>query len=241
MKQLPLDIAPPREPSFENFVPGSNAEVLAQLRAQPTELRHGAAAPLYLWGPAGSGKTHLLRALEARARAGGLAVGWFDADQPLPWELAPGWSLVLIDRCESLSPAAQHAAFALFVEAATLGVRVVAAGRLPPVDLPVRDDLRTRLGWGPVYGLKALDEAEVRAALQRDTGRRGLQLPDELTDHLLTRFPRDLGSLMALLQRLDTYAMVHKRRLTVPLLREMLAEERPQAALPPAAQGVPAA
>ncbi|MDO9611591.1 MAG: DnaA regulatory inactivator Hda, partial [Serpentinimonas sp.] len=39
-----------------------------------------------------------------------------------------------------------------------------------------------------------------------------------------SRFERELGSLMALLQRLDGYALRTQRPLTVPLLKAMLEE-----------------
>ena len=80
---------------------------------------------------------------------------------------------------------------------------VAAAGRVPPVDLPLREDLRTRLGWGHVFALQPLAEAERRAVLRREADRRGIFLSDEVMDYLLTRFARDLKHLMALLDRLD--------------------------------------
>ncbi|MBK6470212.1 MAG: DnaA regulatory inactivator Hda [Betaproteobacteria bacterium] len=220
MKQIPLPIGPQPEPSFDNFLPGSNAPALEHLRSLVLP-----AAPVYLWGPAGSGKSHLLRALAASGQAQGQRVGWFDAADRLPWLLSPDWSVVVIDRCELLDAEAQQAAFALFIEAAAHDVQVAAAGRLPPVDLPLRDDLRTRLGWGHVFALQALPDAESRAALRREGDRRGILLSDELMDHLLTHFPRDLGHLMSLFDRLDTFALARSRQLTVPLLRQMLAEE----------------
>jgi DnaA family protein len=230
MKQIPLPIGPQPQPSFSNFLPGGNAAALTHLRdlALP-------AAPVYLWGPAGSGKSHLLRALAGRCQDSGQRVGWFDAADSLPWPLQPDWSLVVIDRCEALSPAAQHAAFALFVEAATHGVQVAGAGRLPPVDLPVREDLRTRLGWGHVFALQPLPEADTRAALRREADHRGIFLSDEVMDHVLTHFPRDLSHLMRLLDRLDDYALAQGRRVTVPLLRQML-QEAPLLPVEPAAQ-----
>ena len=115
--------------------------------------------------------------------------------------------------------------FSAFVAAAAQGGRIVAAGRVPPVDLPVREDLRTRLAWGLVFALQPLAEPELVAALRREASRRGLALPDELVQHLLTRFARDLASLMRMLERLDRYAMARARRPTVPLLRAMLADE----------------
>lgn len=105
------------------------------------------------------------------------------------------------------------------------GVQIAAAGRLPPVDLPLRDDLRTRLGWGHVLALQPLSEAETRAALRREADRRGIFLSDEVMDHLLTRFERDMASLMRLLDRLDHFSLARSRAITVPLLRTMLAED----------------
>lgn len=219
MKQLPLALVAEPAPSLDSFVPGANAALLEHLRA----LDDGG-TPLYLWGPAGSGKTHLLRALADRCQRHGGQAGWFDAHTPLPWSAGPGWALVCLDDCHAYDAQRQQAAFALFVDAATSGLRIVAAGAMPPVDLPVREDLRTRLGWGPVYALQPLGDAEARAALRREADRRGILLTDEVMDYLLNRFARDLGHLMALLERLDGYALAQHRAVTVPLLRQMLAE-----------------
>jgi DnaA family protein len=213
MKQLPLAIAAAPEAAFSNFVGAANHELVQALRAVREPV-------FYLWGPSGCGKTHLLQALAAeRAPA-----GCFGAASPLPWAFDARWSLLVIDDCEQLDSTRQQAAFALFVDAATHAVPVVAAGRLPPVDLALRDDLRTRLGWGPVFGLQPLSEHEARSALKREAERRGIALGDEVIDYLLTRFARDLKHLMALLDRVDDYALERQRAVTVPLVRQMLAE-----------------
>jgi DnaA family protein len=223
MKQLPLPITPPPAEGFDQLVVGRNAEAVQHLRGLVAGV--GSAAPVYLWGEAGSGKTRLLRALAAMHLGQGERVGWFDAGHALPWVLDEGWSLVVIDRCEALDSGHQQAAFALFVEAGSHGVQWAAAGRLPPVDLPLRDDLRSRLGWGHVFALQPLAEAETRAALRREADRRGIFLSDEVMDYLLTRFRRDMAHLMALLDRIDGFALAEKRPVTVPLLKKMLAEQ----------------
>ncbi|HJV60829.1 MAG TPA: DnaA regulatory inactivator Hda [Albitalea sp.] len=220
MKQIPLALATDAAPSFESFVPGPNAMALEHLRQL-----HANSAPVYLWGPSGSGKTHLLQALAQRFLQQGAQVGWFTAADPAPWPIDEGRALIVFDGCDAFDAGQQQSAFALFVDATARGIPIAAAGRLPPVDLPLRDDLRTRLGWGHVLALQPLSEAETRAALRRDADRRGLFLSDDVMDYLLTRFERDLKHLMALLDRLDDYALANKRAITVPLLKQMLAED----------------
>jgi len=220
LKQLPLAIGPAPLFTFENFLPGSNAAALAHLRA----LKPGA-PPVFLWGPPGSGKTHVLRALADNWQAAGSQVAWYDARSVLPWQLPNQPSLLLMDNADQFDAGQQHAAFTLFVEAATHGLAVVATGHAPPIDLALREDLRTRLGWGPTFALQPLSEPEVRAALRREADRRGILLGDEVIDYLLNRFARDLTHLMRLLDRLDEFALAAKRQVSVPLLRQMLADE----------------
>jgi DnaA family protein len=238
MKQLILELAWPALPPFAGFLPGDNALVVAQLREQAWP-----GPPVYLWGNAGAGKTQLLRELQARAACEGRTAQWFDAATPTPWTLADDAALVLLDGVEGWDAERQHAAFTLFVEAATrvgpdtgapqamapgsarLGVQFASAGRLPPVDLDIREDLRTRLAWGPVHAVWPLAEGDARVALRHEAHRLGIPLGDEVLDYLLTRFSRDLKSLMHLLHRLDGFALAEKRAVTVPLLRRMLNEE----------------
>jgi DnaA-homolog protein len=220
MKQLPLPIGTAAARSFDNFAVGANAAVLAHLRS----LEPGA-APLYLWGPRGSGKTHLLQACIGRLQAEGVRCASFGADVGLPWSGDTDWGAVLIDDCERLDSAQQHAAFTLFVEAATSRTLILAAGRLPPVDLGLREDLRSRLGWGHVMALQPLTEHEARAELRRESDRRGILLSDDVMAYLLSHFERDMKSLFELLDRLDQFSMSQQRGVTIPLLKQMLSQE----------------
>jgi DnaA family protein len=224
MRQIPLPIGPAPVRSFDTFLAGGNQAALEHLQAL-TPL----SKPAYLWGPTGSGKTHLLSAVAAAWKARGARVGWFSPATSAPWSFDEGWALIVLDDCDAFDAAQQQAAFALFVEAATAGVTIVSAGRVPPVDLPLRDDLRSRLGWGVVFALQPLAEEAARAVLRRAADERGILLSDEVIDYLLTRFARDLASLMRLLDRLDEFALSHKRTVTVPLLKQMLAQDEPGA------------
>ena len=220
MKQIPLAIGVEPARTFANFLPGANEAAVAHL----LRLEAGA-PPVYLWGPPGSGKTHLLQAVVAEARSHGGRVAWFSAGDDGPWAGDSDHEWLVFDDCDRLDAARQHAAFALFVDAATRGAAILAAGRVPPVDLDVREDLRTRLAWGHVFALQPLSEPEVRAALRHEADRRGTFLSDEVMDYLLTRFTRDLKHLMDQLDRLDEFSLSTKRAITVPLLKQMLAEE----------------
>jgi DnaA-homolog protein len=220
MRQIPLHLGDPIARTFDNCLPGANAAAIAHLQALSAN-----AAPVYLWGASGSGKTHLLQALAQRFERLGQSTGWFQPQHAAPWPFDEPWGLVVIDGCDMLNADQQHAAFALFVEATARGVPVVAAGWVPPVDLPLREDLRTRLGWGHVFMLQPLTEPEVRATLRFEADQRGIALSDEVMDHLLTRFARDLKHLMAQLDRLDEFSLVNQRVITVPLLKKMLMEE----------------
>jgi len=220
VKQIPLAIGPEPVRSFANFLPGPNAAAVAHLRA----LEPGA-PPVYLWGEAGSGKTHLLQAVVHAAQERGESTAWFSAADQAPWQVPEHCGWIVFDDCDAFDAAQQHSAFSLFVEATSRGAIVLAAGSVPPVDLAVREDLRTRLGWGHVFALEPLAEPEVRAALRREADRRGSFLSDEVMDYLLTRFARDLKHLTAQLDRLDEYSLSTKRAITVPLLKQMLAEE----------------
>ncbi|HWP20505.1 MAG TPA: DnaA regulatory inactivator Hda [Burkholderiaceae bacterium] len=221
MRQLPLGLGPEEVPTFDNYAVGANAAVVEHLRALNAQ---PGPSPVYLWGEPGTGKTHLLRALAHEVAALGGRVGWFDHAGGPP-EFDESWRLVVFDSCERYGPVDQHRAFSTFVQATTHGQLIAAAGRWPPVDLPLREDLRTRLGWGPVFQVLPLPEHECRAVLRQAADRRGVFLSDDVMGYLQTRFSRDLGSLMSLLDRLDRFALATHRAVTVPLLKQMLAEE----------------
>ena len=224
MKQIALDIGLARGPTLANFCAGPNEAALKHLQlwaGSPTR----SPVPTYFWGPGASGKTHLLKAVAEALREQGAAAGWLDASIHEPPAFNENWAVVLLDDVQLYTAVQQHAAFNWFVHAQTLQRGVLAAGALPPADLKLREDLRTRLGWGHVFGLQVLSEPERRAVLRQAADARGVFLGDEVMDFMLTRFSRDLGSLMQLLEQLDGYALQTKRAITIPLIKSMLENE----------------
>lgn len=228
MKQLPLDFGLAPLPQFDNFVAAGNEQALYHVRLwAENPLR--SPVPTYLWGDSGCGKTHLLRAVVAALRAQGETVGWLDATVLAPPRFDERWTAVLLDDCHLYTAEQQAAAFNWFVNAQT-PVRgrsrwVLGAGQVPPADLKLRDDLRSRLGWGQVHQLQLLGEADRRAVLRRAADSRGVFMSDEVMDYMLNRFSRDLSSLMLLLDHLDQYALRTKRAITIPLIKSMLENE----------------
>jgi DnaA family protein len=198
-RQLVLAISPPPEPTFENFIPGANAEVLERLREAA-----GGTLPesvLYLWGEPGSGRSHLLQAtMRAASRSG----------------------LVTADDVDQLGEAEQIALFNGINEARESGGCVLAAGPCPPAQLALRPELRSRLGWGLVYHVQPLSDAGKAATLRAEAARRGLALSDEVIWYLLNHVRRDLPSLFAILDELDRRSLERQRPITLPLVRESL-------------------
>lgn len=220
VSQLVLDLGPPPPPTFDTFVVGDNHEALEAARALAGPERGTGARFLYLWGPASSGRSHLLRALEGALPAA--SVRHLDPGSPpeaFVYDTAiRTW---LIDDCDHLDPPRQAAAWHLFdALAAHADAALACAGAEPPGRLGLMPELATRLGWGLVLQLRRLSDADTRQALGRSFAERGLSVAPDVVPWLMNHAPRDLGSLRALIDALDGYALARKRAVTVPLLRE---------------------
>ena len=228
MKQIALDIGLASVPSFSNFFAGPNEAALRHIELWAGNTLRSP-VPSYLWGEPGSGKTHLLKAVSETLREQGARVGWMDASVLEPADFDESWAAVILDECHLYTAVQQQAAFNWFVNALNSADGhprwVLAAGSVPPADLQLRDDLRSRLGWGHVFELHALTEPERRAVLRREADARGVFLSDEAMDFMLRRFSRDLSSLMQLLDQLDGYALQTQRAITIPLIKAMLENE----------------
>jgi DnaA family protein len=211
-RQLTLDFVRPLTPSLDNFVVGRNAEALAGLRAIARKEGNGL---VYLWGEPGSGRTHLLTAL-AGARTASMSA----AGEAIP-EFADPLGLYLVDDVDMRDAPSQQRVFVLMNEVrAHPGAALVTTGRAAPAQLPLRDDVRTRLAWGLVYQVHALTDAEKAQALEEHARSRGLALSSDVIAYLLNHMPRDMRTLVAILDALDGYALAAKRAITVPLVRE---------------------
>ncbi len=217
MSQLLLDIAPDWQPTLDNLVAGRNLELLSVLRHA---LAGGSSErSFYLWGEAGSGKSHLLQACVRAALDARRGASYAQGSVP---QLA---EVVAVDDVECLDAAAQIGLFDLYNRMRDSGGMLLVSGTQAPLHLQLRDDLRTRLGWGLVYQVHGLSDAEKAQALAQHAQSRGFALPPEVMQYLLRHGRRDLPSLLAALDALDEHSLRMHRAPSVPLLKEILQQE----------------
>jgi DnaA-homolog protein len=222
--QLPLSLRLRDSSVFASYFSGPNDAVVATLRS----LRAWE-PPTCIWihGPGGSGKTHLLQALCATSEAD---VAYVPLRQLADFsdELLAGYGhygIVCIDDASVVAghDAWERALFRLHQELDERGGRLVVSGAGAPANAGFRlRDLASRLSGGLVLKLQSLDEAEQIAALQLRAEVKGFELPDETAQFLMRRLPRDMTSLCAFVDQLDVASLVAQRRLTVPFVREVM-------------------
>jgi DnaA family protein len=231
--QLPLALRWPRRQRFEHFHPGSNVATLSAVE----QVAYVPGTPwLYMAGPSGSGKSHLLVAACQAAIQGGRTVQYLPlasmADKAAAIRGVVGSEFLALDDLGAIAGnrEAEHALFDVYNQAKAEGATLLFAAEGLPNQLGLGlPDLRSRLGACQQVLLKPLDDAERRAVLRKEASTRGIELDDTVLDWLFTHYVRDLGKLLDLLDRVDQASLAAKRRITVPFLRGLLRETDPGA------------
>ena len=229
--QLPLALRYPPDQRLGAFVraPAGALELLRAFAERGADPSHPRDA-LYLAGPAGVGKTHLLLATCAVVDAAGYRAAYLplmaaagrvrDALQALE-----GNDVITLDGLDVIAGNREDevALFDAHNRARAAGVALIYAARdIPDAIGLTLPDLRSRLGQCTRITLSPLDDEGRREVLRQRAQRRGLVLEDAALDWLLKRVGRDLGGLAALLDQLDRASLAAQRRVTVPFLREVL-------------------
>lgn len=233
-EQLALDLRLHEQFSFESFFAAPDSIVVPSLRQiahNATEAEH----QIFLHGVSASGKTHLLHALchavyAAQRTSVYLPLAEFAATEH-PAAILEGLhrlSVVALDdlHCVMGQTRWEQALFSLINRTRDNGGHLIFAAQHPPDVLQCHlPDLRSRLGWGPIFRLEPPDEALVRPLLQHRAAQRGLRLSNSVLDYLLRYHNRDLVSLLDLLEQLDRATLAAKRPLTVPFVRAHLRQK----------------
>lgn len=234
MRQLALDLHPPHRMGFEEFHPGRNAELVDLLKGMAA----GEGEPyLFLWGPRGTGKTHLLQATARLAHQGGRRASYVPlgvADQGLPAQVVEGLEaldLVCLDDLQKTTgdPDWEEALFHLFNRLRAGGRGLLVASDQPLAALTFGlADLRSRLAWGPLYSLHPLDDSESLELLKAATHRLGMELPEAAARYILHRCRRESGYLLALVEQLGRLSLERHQRPSIPLIRDLLQGAGPE-------------
>lgn len=233
-RQLPLAWPAPPVARLAQFDATGNETVPALLRGL-LEAPRGA-PPLLLAGPGGVGKTHLLAGCGAAGRSLGLGCAYvalsrwaaFDGDA---LHALAGHDLLLIDEIERVAGTRSHelSLFDLYNRARDAGARLLMAAREPPARLPlVLPDLRSRLEAATLVAVQPLPEAARRRLLAARARARGFELDEAVLDYVFRHHRRDLPTLLDLVDRLDRESLARQRRVTVPLVRDVLADRVPE-------------
>ena len=240
-KQFALDLSHNPKASLDHYLPGKDRALISALK----ELKRSWSAStlsagnplnqrwIYWWGPEGSGRTHLLQAMINTAADAGLVHFSLTPHEPSAWvrveekinALIPNDvpSLITVDDVDRLDERLVGSLFRILNGVqASKAIHVLMAGKAAPMNLDLREDLRTRLGWGLVFQTELLDDDAKIQALEQAAQARGLVLSPEVLPWLLSRFYRDMPNLMALIDALDAYSLETKRAVTLPLVRELL-------------------
>ncbi|MDQ7997597.1 MAG: DnaA regulatory inactivator Hda [Luteibacter sp.] len=225
--QLPLALRWPRRQRFEHFHAGENAAAVDAVRAAAVD----AAAPwVFMAGPLGSGRTHLLiaacqAAIDVGRTAQYLPLAGLRGSRADAIRGMAGSDVLAIDDIDSVAGEAdaEHALFDTFNRYRAEGATLLFSASGAPVSLDIAlPDLRSRLGSLTQALLKPLGDMERRVVLREQAGARGIELDDVVLDWLFAHHARDLGTLLDLLDTLDRASLAAQRRVTVPFLRNLL-------------------
>ncbi|HLF98059.1 MAG TPA: DnaA regulatory inactivator Hda [Methylococcaceae bacterium] len=228
--QIPLELRLDARLDFSGFYPGGNGETVAALMRCA---EGGGDAFLFLWGPQGHGKTHLLHAAGGRAGEYGrtavcLPLGDFARLDPAMLDGIEAYDLVCLDDVDAIAGdvAWEEALLHGFNRLRQMERQLIVASSVSPNQLPIAlPDLRSRLAWGMALRLQALDDAGKLAVLTGRARHLGLELPVAVGQYLLARCPRDLPTLWALLDRLDQSSLAARRPLTIPFVKTLLGDK----------------
>jgi len=230
-QQLPLALRWPAHQRFGSFNVGENGVALDLLRSAADG---GATSALYLSGPFGSGRTHLLIATCAAASEAGKSAQYLPlatlrgAGASASIRAFGGSDLLALDDVDAIAgdDAAELALFELYNRCRADGATLVFAANAAPAQIRLTlPDLVSRLSASTQIVLKPLEEADRRELLRERAASRGIEIDDAVIDWLFAREKRDLASLFNVLDRIDRASLAAQRRVTVPFLRTLLGGE----------------
>jgi len=224
--QLTLSFDTTDAKTFQSFHAGPNSLLLDRLQ----QFAEGQSndQQLLIWGSEGSGKSHLLNACCHHSARAGFRIAYVPADyinSPAVFDGLENCSLVCIDDLDRIprDHELEIGLFSLINACRERDHRLLFASGSSPSELGTQlPDLKTRLAWGATFALNSLEAADVRKALKQRAGQSGMIIEENVLDYLMNNFPRDIATQAAQLQRLDDASLQSQRRITIPLVKQVL-------------------
>lgn len=223
--QLTIDLRINELCDFDNYYAAPNAEIVERLK----ELSVVAGfSGVWLWGETGTGRSHLLQAVCQAVAANDLTAMYlplavFDRE-PLALDGLSADLIAVDDVHEWLDDGRLEAGLmSLYEGQLSSGGRLLVSATNAAGGLKfVLADLASRMRALASYRIEALDDQGLAVVLRQTARRKGLVLETSVIDFWLARSVRRLPDLLGQLDHLDDAAMSAQRRITIPLLKEVL-------------------
>ena len=225
MFQLPLNVQLNDGVNFDNFLSGDNLQLVEKL----TSLTASSAEFIFVWGSHETGKTHLAQALCNYFNQQSMSAAYLPlANQQLSAEILDGMSfmdLVCIDDFASIEgdKTWEEALFDLYNNLKLEKKNLVIFSATPPAKSSVAlADLKSRLSAMEIYKIEALNDEQKLELLQKRAANRGMDVPVDVAKFILSRKSRSVSDLINILDQIDHSSMVLQRKVTIPLIKEIL-------------------
>lgn len=197
------------------LVTAANRDAVAWLDAWP----NWPAPALIIYGPPGSGKSHLGQVFRARANAGELSAATLGEE---------GFGDLLADAGECLIDNADtirnpEALFHLYNAVAAKGGHILMTARHAPAAWQITLlDLRSRLLSAPAVALGRPDDELIKAVLAKLFSDRQVRIDVDVVEYLARRMERSLTEAQRLVAAIDQAALAAHREVTVPFVRDVM-------------------
>jgi len=229
--------------TFENFIVGSSnkfahAACIAVANAPATAYN-----PLFIHGPSGLGKTHLLYAITNRIRekrpdanivyvkgetfTNQLIESISDYQQAQFRAKYRQADVFLIDDVQFIAgkPSTQEEFFNTFNELYEAKKQIILTSDRPPKEIKTLEDrLKSRFEWGLIADIQPPD-LELRIAILRKKALdMGVDIPIDVLNFLGENLKSNIRQIEGVIRRLGAYSNLSKRPITVEMARENISD-----------------
>lgn len=239
-EEVPNAIFNPRY-RFETFVVGNSNQLAYAASKSIAENPSGSFNPLFIYGGAGLGKTHLIQAIGQQLRESrrGLKVAYMSADsfvteliasirydrmQPFR-ERYRSVDALLLDDIQFIAgkERTQEEFFHTFNALYEAQKQIVFTSDRPPKEIPTLEErLRSRFEWGLTADIQPPDLETKVAILRKKAEDKGLHVPQEVALFLAERVRSNVRELEGHLNKIAVFASLAGKAVTIDLAKEAL-------------------